>query len=128
MSYGAKANFSIKSLALTFGAIVSISHEISAEPNAIVSGTNVIPIEKKVGPVTDPSVRTSWRACIDTAKLDRSARDLEFFVRSSNLSNAKSWFISHSAANEQRFCSDVSICEKKFQRTYEAVGSDYPSC
>jgi len=71
---------------------------------------------------------SAWMTCIASAEESRSSRDLEFFIRATKLTDSKSWFVSHSTANEARFCLDVALCKKKYgERCYNAPKS-YPSC
>lgn len=71
---------------------------------------------------------SAWMTCIDAAEESRSSRDLEFFIRASNLIDSKLWFASHSTANEARFCLDVALCEKKYGERYVNAPNSYPSC
>ena len=70
----------------------------------------------------------SWNTCVFHAEQARSERDLKFFVSASNLSNAKQWFVSHSIKNESQFCSDISICEQTFDKSYSEADGTYPLC
>jgi len=105
-----------------------IAQELLAEPAAANLSVNSLSVEPNTSQSTPPVALASWSDCINAAQQARSSRDLDFFVRSSNLSNAKTWFIAHSVANEKRFCSDILTCERVFSKTYEAMASDYPSC
>ena len=84
--------------------------------------------EKRLGVGIDPAHFVSWETCIAAAELGRSDRDLKFFLSASNLSDSKAWFVSHSHANEARFCSEVLICEQAFGNVYSDLRSSYPPC
>lgn len=75
-----------------------------------------------------PAHFSSWESCIAQAELGRSDRDLKFFLSALNLSDSKAWFVSHSRANEERFCFDVLNCEQAFGNTYPDPASNYPPC
>lgn len=105
-----------------------IGQELLAEPAAAGLIANPESVKPNISRSTSPVALANWADCIRAAQQARSSRDLDFFVRSSNLSNAKTWFIAHSTANEKRFCSDILACESFFNKIYEATASDYPSC
>lgn len=71
---------------------------------------------------------SAWMTCIAAAEKSRSSRDLEFFIRATKLSDSKSWFVSHSTANEARFCLDVALCKKKYGERYYNAPKSYPTC
>ena len=71
--------------------------------------------------VSEPIDSTTWHGCVEAAEAARSKRDLEFFLKAANLSNANKWFVSHSYANEQRFCVDLAVCESAFNKSYADV-------
>lgn len=72
--------------------------------------------------------RSSWLACIAAAEGSRSRRDLEFFIKGSNLLDAKSWFVRHSRANEERFCLEIALCEKRYDEHYSKDARSYSQC
>ena len=79
--------------------------------------------------VSEPIDSNTWRGCVEAAEAARSKRDLEFFLKAASLSNANKWFVSHSYANEQRFCVDLAACERAFNRSYDDVmNSSYSNC
>lgn len=71
---------------------------------------------------------SSWSACISWAEDSRSDRDLEFFLTASNLIESKPWLVSHSRANENRFCMDILFCEEKYGEDYASEERAYPPC
>ena len=78
--------------------------------------------------VSEPIDSTTWHGCVEAAEAARSKRDLEF-LKAANLSNANKWFVSHSYANEQRFCVDVAVCERAFNKSYaDVMHSSYSNC
>ena len=62
------------------------------------------------------------------AEDSRSGRDLEFFLSASNLIDSKPWLVSHSRANEERFCMDILVSEEKFGEEYASEVRGYPPC
>jgi hypothetical protein len=117
-------------VSLAFFAIVFISSN-SGSAVEVSQSSRSVPYEagkREMLPRGRSSFFTSWDACISAAELARSERDFKFFMRASNLSNAKPWFVNHSKANEARFCYDVGICEQSFGRDYSAADSVYQPC
>ena len=74
------------------------------------------------------TVRHAWQECVDAAESARSSRDLEFFISTSKLINAKPWFVSHSRASEELFCQDVFRCEDLFEGKYSETNGAYAAC
>ena len=96
--------------------------EPTLEPNRVESRS-----EK---PLSLPKVtrHDSWEACLEAAERARSTRDAEFFRSSKSLSDAMSWFVSHSLNNERLFCDDIKVCEEVFYKHYSLVEGSYPAC
>lgn len=53
-------------------------------------------------------------SCIETAHIERSQRDADFFIKVRAFSDKKRLFVTHSISNERRFCSDIEDCWQKF--------------
>ena len=79
-----------------------------------------------VGPGVDSP---TWSGCVEAAEAARSKRDLEFFLKAANLSNANKWFVSHSYSNAQRFCAELAVCESTFNKSYaDVMHTSYSNC
>ena len=130
MSSGLKTKYCLTFFVLVFWAALGSSINAFALADQDPK-TNSDPKAMGKKPSTEgiaPTHFVSWEACIAAAELGRSDRDLKFFLSASNLSDAKAWFVSHSRANEARFCSEVLICEQAFGNLYSDFPSSYPSC
>lgn len=130
MTVGVKACNSLTFIAFFVWAAFSTSPHADAlieQDQSIISDPKATD-EKRLGAGINPAYFVSWEACIAAAELGRSDRDLKFFLRASNLSDFKAWFVSHSRANEVRFCSEVLICEQAFGSANSDRSSSYPAC
>ena len=130
MTVGINASYSLTFIVLGVLAALSTSAHADAlteQPQNIISDLKATN-EKRMGAGIDPAHFVSWEECIAAAELGRSDRDLKFFLSASNLSDSKAWFVSHSHANEGRFCSEVLICEQAFGNVYSDLPSSYPPC
>lgn len=104
---------------ITAGSILLTSTIAAGEASHLPNKTLLTTVKAQTAITTEPSLASSWEACVSGAEQSRSYRDLMFFMKAGKLSNAKPWFVSHSRANEKLFCIDLSICEKKFGKPYE---------
>ena len=113
--------------------VISIGVPIATEsvaqpqpPTPTLSSRGALGVGSGVSEPIDPP---TWRRCVEAAEAARSKRDLEFFLKAASLSNANKWFVSHSYANEQRFCMDLAVCESAFNKSYaDVIHSSYPNC
>ena len=130
MSRGAGAEYSFYYFALALFSAFCMSADalVSVESSSREHNPSIEIVENQVAPSSDASQFSSWEACINATELARSNRDLKFFISAAKLSDAKPWFVSHSRANEARFCYDVFTCEQAFENTYSDVESGYPPC
>lgn len=89
--------------------------------------TEMITAEDAVG--FSSKANKSWKECVQKAEDDRSSRDLEFFIETRKLSNARQWFTAHSRNNEELFCFEIKSCEAQFGIQYSETGpAAYPIC
>ena len=130
MTIGINASYSLTFIVLGVLAALSTSAhaDVLTERDQNITSDLKATDEKRLGAGIDPAHFVSWEACIAAAELGRSDRDLKFFLSASNLSDSKAWFVSHSHANEARFCSEVLICEQAFGNVYSDLRSSYPPC
>ena len=130
MASGVEARNSLTYIALAIWAALSASVHADSLVEGYKNPYNDAKVmgEKRLAAGTATSRFFSWEACIAAAELGRSDRDLLFFLSASNLSDSKPWFVSHSRANEARFCSEVLTCEQKFGNSYSDSPSNYPPC
>jgi hypothetical protein len=106
-------------------AIGSFVYKGTAEP--LQNPANHLPYEvSKITIVRDKPA--SWQECVDAAEIARSSRDLEFFISTSKLINAKPWFVSHSRSSEELFCQDVFRCDDLFEGRYAETNGAYAGC
>ena len=96
--------------------------EQTSEPNRVESGP-----EEPLS-LSKTARHESWEVCLETAERARSIRDAEFFRSSKTLSDARSWFVSHSLNNERLFCDDIKVCEQVFFKHYSLAKGSYPAC
>ena len=117
-------------LNLAFFAFFFLSINVAAMSGQTkgVKDTLAVKEDEKGALVANPLVFKSWDSCIAAAEQARSNRDLKFFLSASNLSNAKAWFVSHSRANEEHFCSRILTCEQIFGGAYSEEEGSYQGC
>jgi hypothetical protein len=130
LTVGINASYSLTFIVLGVLAALSTSAhaDVLTERDQNITSDVKATHEKRLGAGIDPAHFVSWEACIAAAELERSDRDLKFFLSASNLSDSKAWFVGHSHANEARFCSEVLICEQAFGNVYSDLRSSYPPC
>ena len=117
---GVKAAVLFKLIILAPGVIAG--SEPTSEPN------RVEPRSDKPLSLPKTTLHDSWEACLGAAERARSTRDAEFFRSSKALSDARSWFVSHSLNNEHLFCDDIKVCEEAFYKHYSLAKGSYPAC
>lgn len=130
MTVGINASYSLTFIVLGVLAALSTSAhaDVLTERDQNITSDLKATDEKPLASGIAPTHSVSWEACIAAAELGRSDRDLKFFLSASNLSDSKAWFVSHSRANEARFCSEVLMCEQAFGNVYSETPLSYPPC